>query len=140
MQLTNNNISTEDRILGAAYYIFLLYGFHGTTLQQIAKEAGVNKASIHYYFRSKEKLYGIIVELIIDLILNAEFDFATNREKVEKPIWFLYTELYNNRDLFERTIKELHPDDWLKKLTDLNNWLEFSNSPLTYPSRFYKKK
>lgn len=140
MQLKNNDINTEDRVLDAAYYIFLLYGFHGTTLQKIANEAGVNKATIHYYFRSKEKLYGIVVELIIGLILNAEFDFASNREKVEKPIWFLYTELYNNRDIFERTIKKLYPNDWLKKITDLNNWLEFSNSPLTNPFRFCKKK
>lgn len=133
--MNNQETATEEKIVRAAYGIFLLYGYHGSTLQQIAERAGVNKSSIHYYFRSKEKLYGIVVELVIDLMLNKEFDFAANREKVERPTWFLFTELYNNRDLFERTIKELHPDDWLKKLKNLNSWLEFSNSPLSYTLR-----
>jgi AcrR family transcriptional regulator len=133
--MINKDTGTEARIVRAAYSIFLLYGYHGTTLQQIAERAKVNKSSIHYYFRSKEKLYGIVVELIIDLILNAEFNFATKRKKVEKPTWFLFTEFYNNRILFEHTIKELHPADWESKLKDLNNWLSFSNSPLTYALR-----
>ncbi len=133
--MNNQETATEEKIVRAAYGIFLLYGYHGSTLQQIAERAGVNKSSIHYYFRSKEKLYGIVVELVIDLMLNKEFDFAANREKVERPTWFLFTELYNNRDLFERTIQELHPDDWLKKLKNLNSWLEFSNSPLSYTLR-----
>jgi AcrR family transcriptional regulator len=130
--MNNKDTGTEARIVRAAYDIFLFYGYHGSTLQQIAERAGVNQSSIHYYFRSKDKLYGIVVELIIDLILKAEFDFTTNREKVEKPTWFLFTELYNNRILFEHTIKELHPDDWESKLKDLNNWLSFSNGPLNY--------
>lgn len=126
--MIKKDTGTEARIVRAAYGIFLLYGYHGTKLEQIATRAGVSKSSIHYYFRSKEKLYGIVVELIIDIFLNKEFDFDTNREKVEKPTWFLFTELYNNRDLFEHTIKELHPDNWESKLKDLNNWLSFSNS------------
>jgi hypothetical protein len=65
-----------------------------------------------------------------DLILNAEFNFATKRGKVEKPTWFLFTEFYNNRNLFEHTIKELHPDNWERRAKDLNTWLEFSNMPL----------
>jgi len=128
--MENNVLRTELKILEASNNVFLIYGYHGTTLQQIATRAGVNKSSIHYYFRSKEKLYGLVVELIIDLILNAEFDFATNREKVERPTWFLFTELYNNNKLFVSTLKSLHPNDWEVKLNGLKNWLESSNSTL----------
>jgi AcrR family transcriptional regulator len=55
--MKNNEISAEDRIFNVAYKIFLLFGYHGTTLQQIAMQAGVNKSAVHYYFRSKERLY-----------------------------------------------------------------------------------
>ena len=129
--MTKTNINTEDKILQSSCKIFVLYGYHATTLQQIATSAGVNKSSIHYYFRSKEKLYRVVVQLIIDLILNTEFDLSSNRKSMEKPTWFLFTELYNNRILFEHAIKELHPDDWDGILKDLNSWLEFSNSPLS---------
>ena len=57
---------TEDKILQAANIVFLLYGYHGATLQQIATEALVNKAAIHYYFRSKELLYFKVVENVLD--------------------------------------------------------------------------
>ena len=60
--MPNDNLSTEDLIFQAANNIFLLYGYHGTTLHQIAVMAGVNKSAIHYYFRSKEKLYGNVVK------------------------------------------------------------------------------
>ena len=48
-------LTTEQKILKAAKKTFLRFGFHGTTLQQIASMAGVNKSMIHYYFRTKEK-------------------------------------------------------------------------------------
>jgi len=125
----------EDKILQAAYTVFLLYGYHGTTLQHIAGKAGVNKSAIHYYYRSKEKLYKTVVRLMTDLILSTTFDFSSERERLTEATWFLYTELYNNRDLFEQTIMELYPDDWRQKAKDLNTWLEFSNMPISYALR-----
>ena len=130
-QMTNKSRSTEDEIVQAAYTVFLLYGYHGTTLQQIASKANVNKSAIHYYYRSKEKLYKIIVRLMTDIILSTTFNFSSDRERLTEATWFLYTELYNNRDLFEQTIMELYPDDWERKAKDLNTWLEFSNTPLS---------
>jgi TetR/AcrR family transcriptional regulator len=51
------NISTEERILNAAKKIFSRKGLDGARMQEIADEAGINKALLHYYFRSKEKLF-----------------------------------------------------------------------------------
>jgi AcrR family transcriptional regulator len=120
--MTTKTRSTEDEIVLAAYAVFLLYGYHGTTLQQIAGKAGVNKSAIHYYYRSKEKLYKIVVGLMTDLILSTTFNFSSDREKLTEATWFLYTELYNNRILFEQTIMELYPVDWNNKLKDLKNF------------------
>src|SRR5215216_871205 len=47
---------TEQRILDAAHAVFLRNGTAGARTQEIAAEAGVNSALLHYYFRSKERL------------------------------------------------------------------------------------
>lgn len=48
--------ATEQKILDAAHAVFLRRGTAGARMQEIADEAGVNKALLHYYFRSKERL------------------------------------------------------------------------------------
>ena len=47
---------TEAQILEAAHRVFLRRGTAGARTQEIADEAGVNKALLHYYFRTKERL------------------------------------------------------------------------------------
>jgi TetR/AcrR family transcriptional regulator len=47
---------TEAQILDAAHRVFLRSGTAGARTQEIAAEAGVNSALLHYYFRSKERL------------------------------------------------------------------------------------
>jgi AcrR family transcriptional regulator len=47
---------TEKRILEAAKAVFIRNGTAGARMQEIAEEAGVNQALLHYYFRSKERL------------------------------------------------------------------------------------
>jgi len=48
---------TEARILQAATEVFLNKGRDGARMQEIAEKAGINKALLHYYFRSKDRLY-----------------------------------------------------------------------------------
>ena len=47
---------TEQRILDAAHVVFMRSGTAGARTQEIAAEAGVNSALLHYYFRSKDRL------------------------------------------------------------------------------------
>ena len=47
---------TEQRILDAAHEVFVRRGSAGARMQEIAAEAGVNQALLHYYFRSKDRL------------------------------------------------------------------------------------
>jgi TetR/AcrR family transcriptional regulator len=47
---------TEARILEAAHAVFVRRGTAGARMQEIAAEAGVNQALLHYYFRSKDRL------------------------------------------------------------------------------------
>src|SRR5437667_3073409 len=48
--------STEQKILDAAHVVFVRRGSAGARMQEIAAEAGVNQALLHYYFRTKEHL------------------------------------------------------------------------------------
>ena len=49
--------STEEKILAAAKKVFISKGMAGARMQDIADEAGINKALLHYYFKSKEQLF-----------------------------------------------------------------------------------
>lgn len=53
---------TEQRILDAARTVFVRRGTAGARMQEIAAEAGVNQALLHYYFRSKEGLSRAVFE------------------------------------------------------------------------------
>ncbi|MDD3878158.1 MAG: TetR/AcrR family transcriptional regulator [Bacteroidales bacterium] len=52
--------TTEQKIIEAAKSVFIEKGFDGARMQYIADRAGINKASLHYYYRSKEKLFDTI--------------------------------------------------------------------------------
>ena len=52
--------NTEERILDAAKKVFVRKGKDATRMQEIADEAGINKSLLHYYYRSKEKLFGAV--------------------------------------------------------------------------------
>lgn len=54
--MTARDGQTERRILDAAHAVFVRTGTSGARTQEIAREAGVNSALLHYYFRSKERL------------------------------------------------------------------------------------
>lgn len=51
------NLNTESRILQAAEEVFVRDGYDGARMQDIADKAGINKALLHYYFRSKDGLF-----------------------------------------------------------------------------------
>jgi TetR/AcrR family transcriptional regulator len=104
-------ITTEQRILEAAKKVFLLRGLDGARTEDIAKEAGINKAMLHYYFRSKERLFEVVFDslaskivpdltaiveqdvpivVILDRIIYRYIDFISENPKV--PL-FLISEL-----------------------------------------------
>ncbi|MCC6572123.1 MAG: helix-turn-helix transcriptional regulator, partial [Chitinophagales bacterium] len=53
--------TTEEKITEAARVVFLKKGYAATRTREIAEEARINLALLNYYFRSKEKLFGIIM-------------------------------------------------------------------------------
>ncbi|MFT3681718.1 MAG: TetR/AcrR family transcriptional regulator [Ferruginibacter sp.] len=60
MAKSQKDKDTGEKILAAARKVFLIKGMAGARMQDIADEAGMNKALLHYYFSSKEKLFEVI--------------------------------------------------------------------------------
>ena len=80
--------NTEAIILNAAKTVFLKKGMDGARMQEIADEAGINKALLHYYFRSKQQLFEAVFmsafSLLapqLNIILNED---SSVEEKIKK--------------------------------------------------------
>jgi len=58
--MVKKTLNTEERILEAAKKVFHRKGFEGARMQEIADEACINKALLHYYFRTKENLFDAV--------------------------------------------------------------------------------
>lgn len=114
---------TEKLILETARKHFVQNGYAGARMQEIADEAGINKAMLHYYFRSKEKLYHeIIVQTLNHIIpkfaqaVASEGSFWERMENVidtytsvliENPDipFFIMSELSQQRERFVEELK-----------------------------------
>ena len=55
---------TEERIFDAATDVFTEKGMDGARMQDIANHAGINKSLLHYYYRSKDRLFDAVFEKI----------------------------------------------------------------------------
>jgi AcrR family transcriptional regulator len=53
---------SEELILNSAMKVFTRRGFAAARMEEIAKEAGINRALLHYYFRDKETMFNLIFE------------------------------------------------------------------------------
>jgi len=76
---------TEALILDAARKVFLEKGFDGSTMQQIANVSGINKALLHYYFRSKDRLFeAVFMEAFSKMVPNLFKIFTADIPFIEK--------------------------------------------------------
>ncbi len=78
--MSENEISTEDKILLAASEVFTEKGFAGARTRDIADEAGINLALLNYYFRSKEKLFDQVMKVKIVLLFGKIIPIISNEK------------------------------------------------------------
>lgn len=117
------NLSTEEAILIAARKVFEEKGFHGARMQQISDKAHLNRALLHYYFRSKEKLFEKIfddaLERFMPLLSTWETDLGERWEDKlrrfiktfmrflqENSMLFLLREIIRKPELLEAKTKK----------------------------------
>ena len=77
---------TEGVILDAAHRVFLRRGTAGARTQEIADEAGVNKALLHYYFRTKERLADAVLQRAVGQLLPGLFAILAADEPLEAKV------------------------------------------------------
>ncbi len=109
------NISTEEKIKEAARKVFTRKGYAATRTRDIAEESGYNLALINYYFRSKEKLFDIIMlehlQTFVHSIIGIVNDTATTlQQKLEVLISHYIDMLIKNPDLPLFILTEVNAD------------------------------
>ncbi|MEO6730716.1 MAG: TetR family transcriptional regulator [Ferruginibacter sp.] len=115
--------STENKIKKAARTVFHKKGFAATRTRDIADEAGINLALLNYYFRSKEKLFDIIMLETMQGFFKSVKDVFNNEENsLENKIELVvsnYIDLlieYPEIPMFLLSELRVHPDELIAKM------------------------
>ena len=109
------NTNTEERIKQAARKVFHQKGYAATRTRDIAEEANINHAMLNYYFRSKEKLFEIVMmETMaqffkgVGIILNDEN--TSLEEKIERVVANYIDLLLEEPELPTFILNEVRPN------------------------------
>ncbi|MDR3697404.1 TetR family transcriptional regulator [Mucilaginibacter sp.] len=120
---TNADPSTEEKIMDAARIVFTSKGYAATKVRDIAAQANINLALVNYYFRSKEKLFDLIMaetmKKLFDKIKPVIYNDATTLNEKISGIVDNYLELLlENPELPLFVVSEMRSgSDMLPKMT-----------------------
>lgn len=78
--------NTESQILDAAKSVFQRKGMDGSRMQEIADEAGINKAMLHYYYRSKQLLFEAVFNNAFKLLAPQLNTILNDDSSIEEKI------------------------------------------------------
>ena len=90
--MAGNDKLTEERIFEAATEEFVDKGMDGARMQDIATRAGINKALLHYYFRTKDHLFNAVFEMIARKIMKKFAPVFDENLSLEDKIRFFFRE------------------------------------------------
>lgn len=90
--MTENDKQTEEIIFEAATEVFLEKGMDGARMQDIANHAGINKALLHYYYRTKDRLFNAVFEMIARKMLRKFAPVFDENLSFEDKIRFFFKE------------------------------------------------
>lgn len=117
----------ENKIIEAARTVFIERGYAETSMSEIATKAGINRPALHYYFRTKDKMFQAVFGSIVSSVIPQVFDAIMQREKsIAERIECIINAYYN---LFESTphlplfmLRELNrdPELLIKTILGLN--------------------
>lgn len=104
--------TTEERILDAAMKVFTRKGFAATRTEEIAKEAGINRTLLHYYYRDKQTIFNLIFEtrfkeFFKGLFVIFEADNISLFQKIERMVDHEITTLSKHPHMARFVITEI---------------------------------
>ncbi len=88
-------IKTRDKIIDSAYKLFYKNGYNGTSIDDILKDANVNKGSLYHYFKSKKELLLAVIKERIAYSFEQKYK---DIGKIDEPLKFLKENLLNSND------------------------------------------
>ena len=88
--MTDNDRQTEEKIFEAATDVFVEKGMDGARMQDIATHAGINKALLHYYFRTKDQLFNKVFEKIAGRMFSKFAPVFDENLSLEEKIKFFF--------------------------------------------------
>ena len=108
-------ITTRQKIIDSAHKLFYERGFNGTSIDDILKDAGLNKGSLYHLFKGKKEVLLAVIEEKIAYNLQEKYkDIGT----VERPLEYLKERLLttNNFDFkhgcaLNNLVQEMSPVD-----------------------------
>mgnify|MGYP003303278134 CR=1 FL=1 len=126
----------ENRIIEVARAVFIEKGYVETSMSEIAARVGINRPGLHYYFRTKDKMFQAVFGSIVLSVIPRVFEALVHKDKsiaqrvdcivdayynlfVENPKlpMFMFKEVNRNPELVIQTISELNVVDLIKKAT-----------------------
>lgn len=123
----------ENKIIAVARETFLEKGYAETSMSEIASRVGINRPTLHYYFRTKDKMFQAVLGNIVSAIIPRVFEELINKDKpiaerIEGIINAYYNILLENPHLPLFLIRELNRDaDLLIKTVNELNVVETMN-------------
>jgi Transcriptional regulator len=90
--MTENDKQTEEKIFEAATEVFTERGMDGARMQDIADHAGINKALLHYYYRTKDHLFNAVFEKIAGQMFKKFAPVFDEKLSLEEKIRFFFRE------------------------------------------------
>ena len=90
--MTESDKQTEERIFEAATEVFVEKGMDGARMQDIANQARINKALLHYYFRTKDLLFEAVFTKLAGKIFSKFAPVFDENLTLDEKIRFFYRE------------------------------------------------
>jgi AcrR family transcriptional regulator len=90
--MTENDKQTEEKIFESATEVFIMKGMDGARMQDIANHAGINKALLHYYYRTKDHLFNAVFEKIAGQMFKKFAPVLDENLSLEEKIRFFFRE------------------------------------------------
>jgi AcrR family transcriptional regulator len=90
--MTEKDKQTEEKIFDAATEVFVEKGMDGARMQDIANHAGINKALLHYYYRTKDHLFNAVFEMIAGQMFKKFAPVFDEKLTLEEKIRFFFKE------------------------------------------------
>lgn len=90
--MTEKDKQTEEKIFEAATDVFLEKGMDGARMQEIAERAGINKALLHYYYRTKDRLFDAVFALIANQMFKKLTPVFDEKLSLEEKIRLFFKE------------------------------------------------